>query len=55
MRLKGGGGGRGLHPVVKYPLLPTGIGMQDGQTISNFSQVALLRQCELPLLSKMPN
>ncbi len=31
------------------PLLPTGIGKQYSQTISNLGHAALLRRCELPL------
>ncbi len=31
------------------PLLPTGIGERDSQTISNLVHAALLRRCELPL------
>jgi hypothetical protein len=37
------------------PLLPTGIGEQYSQTMSNLGHAALLRRCELPLQTKMLN
>ncbi len=41
--------GRNLLNEEITPLLPTGIGEQYSQTISNLGQAALLRRCELPL------
>jgi hypothetical protein len=37
------------------PLLPTGIGERFSQTISNLGHAALLRRCEIPILTKVLN